>query len=92
MIYDESRDSRSLLAIKKPWYFSLYLVTNARILTEVEVVHAVGHEDVVEDLEVRIVLTLEKLVCSVCPCHIFIYEDQKQSNLSQLLMTTYILH
>ena len=47
-------------------------VAHALYVAQVKVVHTVGHEDVVQHRQVRVIFTLEELVCSVCSIDIFL--------------------
>lgn len=55
---------------------SLYGSTGERWrLTQVEVVHAVGHQDVVEEDQTWVVDAFIEPVCSVCSVHVFLCKE-----------------
>lgn len=48
------------------------MLTLTGCLTQVEVIHAVGHQDVVEQSQAGVVDAFVEPVCSVCSVHIFL--------------------
>ena len=56
-------------------------------LTQITVVHAVSHQDVIQHLEILISVTREKLLCSVRSGHIFVCKKRTKATyaLTQIL-------
>ena len=58
-----------------------------RLLTQVKVVHAVGHQYVIEDSDVCVIFTAEEVVCAIRACHILLW---KRATILHRLQTRFI--
>lgn len=52
------------------------------LLTEVEVIHAVGHQDVVEEDQTRVVDAFIEPVCSVCSVYILLCKETEEQEVT----------